>query len=153
MAGTRPYTRVIIVLGSVFLVGIGVVGCVSTRTPNLYLMRDGYVGWVIIKYDRPHAAPLKVVGGYRILNAATGVIETCNSLQGGRAKDMYCYQRGKRRVELRWEPDAPNQMIWQPTTGFKEWPKPDGSGTQRGTMVESFYVGTRAQFYKAAGWE
>jgi hypothetical protein len=102
------------------------------RHPARYLIPDGYLGWVEIRFGQADASPLAIDNGdlvYRI--PENGLLDTSNPLEYGSAKDHYFYYSadGKLR-ELKSIPWESGNMIWSETNSEAE---------------EFFWVGTDEQ--------
>jgi len=102
------------------------------RHPARYLIPEGYVGWVQIRYGRANAMPLPLDKGtlvYRISDS--GLLETSTPLEYGISKDeflSYSKQGSVRTLKsLPWEP---GNMIWGMTNSQTE---------------EFFFVGNEGQ--------
>ena|SRR5579872_2366930 len=128
--GATGLRRVFVVVTCLFAAFLWNV--IDFRHPARYLIPDGYVGWVEIKFGQADASPLAIENGdlvYRI--PENGLLNTSNPLEYGSAKDHYFYYSldGKLR-ELKSIPWEPGNMIW--------------SGTNSETE-EFFWVGTDEQ--------
>jgi hypothetical protein len=106
------------------------------RHPSRFLIPDGYVGWVEVKYRESNAPPLPMNNGtliYRI--PGSGLLVTSSILEDGWAKDEYFYypKNGSVRAlkETGW---GSGGMIW---------------GGSNSTVEQYFYVGTEAQYHYA----
>ena len=123
------------------------IGSPIGRHPTTFLIPNGYVGWVEVKYDEKDAAPLQRENGiYTCRIPESGVLNTSSSLEAGWAKDEYFYysENGSAHglKDTAW---GAGGMIWG---GKTEWQQmPDGSQPKR--IAEYFYVGTEEQYHRA----
>ena len=69
--------------------------CCRLRTPDLWLIPDGYEGWVKIDYIVKNAPPLPLRNGHRIIQVSSnGYIQTSSELEEGWASDQFQYASG-----------------------------------------------------------
>ena len=90
--------RVIAGLGRTAIVCVSVaamlVACSPPRTPQHYLLPDGFTGWVYVKYDDPTCPPLNVRDGRQVLRIpANGRLCTATRYKTGSAQDLWEYVR------------------------------------------------------------
>jgi hypothetical protein len=109
------------------------------RHPARYMIPEGYVGWVEIRFGQANASPLPIDNGdlvYRI--PENGLLDTSNPLEFGSAKDQYFYYSadGKLR-ELRSMPWESGNMIWGGTNSETEEFFWVGTGEQRQKRVRT----------------
>ncbi|WP_051655122.1 DUF6843 domain-containing protein [Deinococcus marmoris] len=76
------------------------VGCVvfPKRTPDLFLIPQGYSGWVLVEYEVKGAPSLKLLDGYRVFPVSSnGLFKTSSGQPQGWAQDVYKFvdARGK----------------------------------------------------------
>jgi hypothetical protein len=85
------------------------------RRPSLYLIPEGYVGWVRIDFRVESAPPLLLEDGYYVFKfPPTGVIQTSSAFEEGYAEDKYYYlsDSGDARQPLHGSVSGGNGMIW-----------------------------------------
>lgn len=103
------------------------------RHPARYVIPEGFVGWVEIKYGRTNAMPLPMDKGtlvYRIPDS--GLLETSMPLEYGIAKDEFIsYSKQGSVRTLKSLPWVAGNLIW---------------GTNNSQTEEFFFVGTEEQF-------
>jgi hypothetical protein len=120
---------------------------VSThRTPNLYLIPAGYVGWIEIRYNSAGASPLLIQARKQVLSLPkTGMLYTSSLQPSGWAKDEYFYESSAHirqpLTETGW---GKGGKIWGNQSGVIE-----GQGGLPDCMYEQFFVGTEQQYYKS----
>jgi len=107
-----------------------------TRHPTRFLIPDGYVGWVEVKYGDSNAPAFPLDKGTLVCRIpGGGLLVTSSSLEEGWAKDQYFYysKDGSVRAlkETGW---GSGGMIW---------------GGSNSTVDQYFYVGTEEQYHKA----
>lgn len=92
------------------------------RHPARYLIPEGYVGWVEIRYGQAKAMPLPMDKGtlvYRIPDS--GLLETSTPLEFGVAKDAFlAYSKQGSLRTLKSLPWEPGNMIWGMTNSETE---------------------------------
>lgn len=133
VAGTKR-KRILVVVTSL-VTALWWLFLLDERHPARYLIPDGYVGWVEIRFAQTNATLLPIESGnlvYRIPD--NGLLETSTPLEYGSAKDKYFYHSkdGSLR-ELKSIPWEPGNMIWGATNSQTE---------------EFFFVGTEEQSKK-----
>lgn len=132
----RPSSAVVIGLAILAFNGC----CSPPRTPNKYILPEGYVGWVEIVHDVPHARPLPVEDGYLVVRfPGSGVLETSSPLQNGCARDVYYYATDGGLSPIGSTGLWGNTMIRGGYTGASQ-----ASGGVKRTYG-GFFVGTREQ--------
>jgi len=68
--------------------------CAPARTPDHFLLPDGFTGWVYVRYDDPSCAPLDMRDGRRVVRIpADGRLCTSTPYETGSARDLYEYIR------------------------------------------------------------
>jgi hypothetical protein len=68
--------------------------CAPARTPDHFLLPDGFTGWVYVRYDDPSCAPLDMRDGRRVVRIpADGRLCTSTTYETGSARDLYEYIR------------------------------------------------------------
>ena len=116
-------------------------GCADAdgkRSPYRYLIPDGYVGWVEMKFGIADAPELPVHEGFRIAKfPPAGVLKTSSKLQNGWAKDEYYYYKA----------DAKEKLSEGYQTGLING---GATGLRGGDSHQSlwFFVGTYDQYMK-----
>ncbi len=110
------------------------------RHPTKFLIPEGYVGWVSIRYGEKDATGLEVNNGTRICQITdVGLLRTSSSVEKGWAKDKYFYysQDGSLHAlkDTAW---GQGGMIWGDSYEWKQT-----------VVAEYFYVGTEEQYHRA----
>ena len=117
-------------------------GSPIARHPTIYLVPQGYVGWVKIQHGEK-APPLEMSNGaYMCRIPANGILQTSSSLEDGWAKDEYFYysEDGTRALpNTGW---GRSGMIWG---GRTEW-QLSGTGGRPAQFSETFFVGREDQY-------
>jgi hypothetical protein len=122
-------------------------GSPISRHPTTFLIPDGYVGWVEVKYGENGALPLQEdKGKYTCRIPESGLLNTSSALEAGWAKDQYFYYSRDGSVrQLRETGWGAGGTIW---AGSTEWEQTaDGSKPSR--IAEYFYVGAEQQYHRA----
>lgn len=117
------------------------------RHPTKFLMPEGYVGWVSVRFGEKDATALDVNNGTRICQVPdVGLLRTSSPVEKGWAKDEYFYysQDGSLR-SLRETGWGGGGMIWGNGTEWKQTSK----GTSPTQVTAYFYVGTEEQYHRA----
>jgi hypothetical protein len=111
-------------------------GASITRHPIRFLMPDGYVGWVEVKYGDSNAPAFPMDKGTLICRIPdSGLLVTSSVLEEGWAKDEYFYySKGDSLHALKDTGWGLGGMIWA------------GSNS---TTEQYFYVGTEEQYHHA----
>jgi hypothetical protein len=110
------------------------------RRPSLYLVPEGYVGWVRIDFGVEGAPPLLLEDGHYFFKfPPTGIIQTSSALEEGYAEDKYYYysDSGGARQPLHGSVSGGGGMIWGEVVSRVQ----DGK-----ELHEYFFVGTEADF-------
>jgi len=112
------------------------------RHPVVYLIPDGYVGWIRIRHGE-EAPRLELSNGKYICRIpASGILSTSSEQENGWAKDEYFYysEAGSQQSlpDTGW---GGGGMIW---AGSDEWQSADGSKPKQ--FLEKFYVGKEDQY-------
>ena len=122
-------------------------GAPLARHPTKFLIPEGYLGWIEVKYGEPNARALQVNKGTFICQLPdSGLLNTSSPLEEGWAKDEYFYYSKDGSLhglkETGW---GAGGMIWGNTN---EWQlSPDGSMPKQ--VAAYFYVGTEEQSHRA----
>ena len=113
----------------------------SARHPSRYVLPDGYVGWVVIHFDNPGAAPIELRDKELLFEIPeSGVLYTSSQQEYGEAKDHYFYRLPDGRLR-----ELPNTgwdkggMVWDESSGTTEKPGAPDDHT------EQFFIGTEEQ--------
>jgi hypothetical protein len=116
------------------------------RHPNKFLIPQGYVGWVGVRYGDKDAPPLPTDHGmfaYRI--PATGFLSTSSPLEAGWASDYYFYYSDDGAIRaLKSTGWGLGGMIWGEAVESQETPD-----AAKPSLREYFYVGTEGQYHQA----
>jgi len=119
------------------------------RHATSFLIPDGYIGWVEIKYDQSNEPALKIVSGKYICRIpASGFLQTSSPLEGGWARDEYFYyaEDGSTHALINTGRGS-GGMIWAGATQFLDQTT-DGSLSKE-AKVQFFFVGTEEQYRQA----
>jgi len=82
------------ILITAWMLASGLVACISTRTPQHYLLPEGFSGWAYVKYDDPACLPLDVRDGRQVVAIpASGRLCTSTHYETGTAQDLWEYVR------------------------------------------------------------
>jgi len=110
------------------------------RTPEKYLLPEGYAGWVRINYNIKDAAPLPKENGYYILRIPpTGMINTSSNGEVGWGRDEFYYYSDHDLRRIAETGDF--KLIWG-QTGYGTRKVPN----QEQTQYSEFFVGTEQEF-------
>lgn len=121
-------------------------GCTyqSTRRPSRYLIPDGYVGWVKVKFDVSGQPTLPIEEDhYLFVFPPSGVLATSSNIEYGWSKDQYYYYLDGNRQELLQTTWGKGGLIWGGTTGWS-----GKNYDERTDVVQEFFVGTEDEFNK-----
>ena len=128
---------------SLCLLGSCFAGGDKKRPPNLFLVPDGYVGWLEVQYGVKDAPALTVKGGYRLYKfPRTGFIKTSSPQLYGLAKDKICYLTPKGQKELFRGSEKTKAMVW----GDRYTGGDEKSGPY--TSAQYVFIGSWKQFQK-----
>jgi hypothetical protein len=120
LAGTQR--KRILVVATSFVTALWWLFLPGERHPARYLIPEGYVGWVEIRYGRTNATPLPMDKGtlvYRISDS--GLLETSTPLEYGIAKaEFFSYSKQGSVRTLKSYPWEPGNMIWGMTNSQTE---------------------------------
>jgi hypothetical protein len=123
------------------------------RTPNCYVLPEGYVGWARVDYEVMGGSAIEKKDGCRWLALdETGRLSTSSHWETGWATDRYYYENygSLKRVEDRFE--ETRQQIWNRHYTVKtDYPPAAPNG--REFHFETFFVGSEQQLKKAANPE
>jgi hypothetical protein len=117
------------------------------RHPTKFLVPEGYVDWVSIRFGEKDANELAVRDGTRICQIPdVGLLRTSSPVEEGWAKDEYFYysQDGSLHT-LRSTGWGAGGMIWG---GSNEW-KQILEGSSPTQVTQYFYVGTEELYHRA----
>ena len=116
------------------------------RHANQFLIPQGYIGWVEIKYGEKDAPLLPIdhaMFSYRI--PITGLLKTASSLEEGWASDRYFYYSDDGSLRpLKSTGWGFGGTIWGNEVESQEAP-----GSSKTTRREYFFVGTEEQYHRA----
>jgi hypothetical protein len=130
-----------------FIEGAISMGASIARHPIEFLIPEGYVGWVEVKYGELNTPALRLNKGTFIFEIPdSGVVSTSSPLEEGWAQDEYFYYSKDGSVhplnETGW---GLGGMIWG---GTDEWQQTTAESKPR--QVDAyFYVGTEVQYHHA----
>jgi hypothetical protein len=116
-------------------------GAPIARYPTRYLVPDGYVGWIEVRYGEKNAPELPLVDGAFLCKVpGDGIVNTSSVIQDGWAKDEYSYySRNGSTIGLKETGWGSGGMIWAPSDEWKD--------TAQRTRVDAyFFVGTEEQY-------
>jgi hypothetical protein len=66
--------------------------CAPSRTPQHFLLPDGFTGWAYVRYDDPSCAPLEMRDGRQVVRVPpTGRLCTSTHYETGSARDVWEY--------------------------------------------------------------
>jgi hypothetical protein len=96
------------------IAGVSPTGCgPNEREPNLFLVPNGYVGWLHIEYEVKSAPALPLQNGFRVYEfSRSGRIRTSSMLLEGVAKDKICYVTPNGWKGLACSDDQGKGMVW-----------------------------------------
>ena len=117
------------------------------RHPINFLVPQGYVGWVSVRYGEKDATALEVKSGTRICRIPyVGLLRTSSPVEMGWAKDEYFYYSQDGSLHALKDTGWGNGgVIWG---GSNEWEQtPEGTTPTR--IAQYFYVGTEEQYHHA----
>jgi len=102
--GVRPENLRIVLIACAWIAVCALSACAPARTPDHYLLPDGFTGWVYVRYDDPSCEPLGTRDGRNVMRIpSNGRLCTSTPYETGRARDLYEYVR----------PDGTTQLIDQ----------------------------------------
>lgn len=135
-------TLIILVCTAIAVVSFGCTLGQATRRPSRYLIPDGYVGWVQVKFDVSGQPSLPVEEDhYLIVFPPSGILTTSSGIEYGWAKDQYYYYLDGKRQELLQTTYGKGGLIWGGSTGWS-----GKNYDERTDVVEEFFVGTEDEF-------
>jgi hypothetical protein len=122
-------------------------GSPMARHPTAFLIPNGYVGWVEVKYGEKESSPLpRQNGKYTCRIPNGGLLNTSSSLEAGWAKDEYFYYSEDGSVHrLKDTGWGAGGVIWGGSTEWQE----TSDGSKPTQVSEFFYVGTEQQYHRA----
>lgn len=113
----------------------------SERHPSRYVLPDGYVGWVVVHFNHPGAAPIELRDKELLFKIPeSGVLYTSSEQEYGEARDHYLYRLPNGQFR-----NLPNTgwgkggMVWDESSGTIENPGAPDDHT------EQFFIGTEEQ--------
>lgn len=126
-----------IAIGAVIIGSYGI----NDQKSHIYVLPDGYTGWVEIRYGQKDSPPLIREGKkYVHLIPRTGVLNTSDSPTSGAMTFYYLDEQGNRK-------SIGIDMIRAQTMETKEAATPNGATEQ--VSVNVFFVGTEQQWNDA----
>jgi hypothetical protein len=94
VSAAHLFTRLQSTAVVLFSTSVCLLSCDPSRTPQHYLVPDGFTGWAYVKYDDLSCAPLEVRDGHQILRIpASGRLCTSTRYEVGSAQDVWEYVR------------------------------------------------------------
>ncbi|MBZ5605795.1 MAG: hypothetical protein LAO79_26140 [Acidobacteriia bacterium] len=123
------------------------------RTPDLWVIPDGYEGWVKIDYIVRNAPPLPLQNGHRIIQVSlSGYVQTSSELQEGWASDQFQYANGTPLHSTSW---GEGGKVWggmfESEIVCTETTKTSSSCRSTGRSInQCYFIGTEEQL-KTAG--
>ena len=110
-------------------------GCAigNSRKSIAFVIPQGYVGWIRVKYNVPNALPLPIRNGYYLARIpANGLLKTSTVEDEGWGRDTFYYVT-KTGGETRLPSDGsgPNLLVW---------------GDSGRTNERMLFIGTKKQF-------
>jgi hypothetical protein len=141
---TKAALVLIAVLGLPLLIAAFVVGpaafdlIFNRRTPERFLVPDGYQGWVRVEFRQKGAPALPMEDGRLLFKInAQGTMRTSSDPQSGHGKDEFYLYSGDRRTPLSNAGVCKGGMVWQVETMVDE---------PTSTPFARFFVGTEDQY-------
>lgn len=123
------------------------------RTPDLWVIPDGYEGWVKIDYIVKNAPPLPLQNGHRLVQVSSnGYTQTSSELLYGWASDKFQYANGTPLLQTGW---GEGGNLWggmfQSEIVCTETSKASSECHTTGrSLNQCYFIGTEDQF-KTAG--
>ncbi len=121
------------------------------RQPNLFLIPNGYIGWLHVEYEVKGAPALPVWKGFRLYKfSRKGIIRTSSPLLFGWAKDKMYFTTPKSWKEVSETVNQGKGMIWGRNLGMGGVTVGNGKGNMRKIPTpptEDVFIGTWKQFY------
>jgi hypothetical protein len=85
-------------------------GCVRERTPQHYLVPDGFSGWVYVRYDDPTCPPLEMRDRRQVITfPKSGKVCTSTTHETGVATDLWEYVQADGTRRPLSESERPSQ--------------------------------------------
>ncbi|MGG4034928.1 hypothetical protein ABEV74_14650 [Paenibacillus cisolokensis] len=127
----------VVVVVAAIAIGFGLAGS-NKQKSHIYVMPDGYIGWVQIIYNQKDSPELPKEGKAFLHNIPKdGVLRTSSPATSGGMTFYYADEQGKRT-------EISSDMIQGQSIGTKEIKRSDG--TMEEAQVNSFFVGTEQQY-------
>ncbi len=132
---------------SIAVIGLNV-SCYRSRKPDVFLMPDGYVGWVKIEYGSSTGSVLPVVNkAYELPIPASGHLQTSNEMESGFAADHYFYvDKAGNRKELQLADQIDSSVGMIRATHYFTIPEMTG---QKARTFHVFFVGSAEDYSHA----
>lgn len=112
----------------------------ETARPSLYLIPDGYRGWVAVEYDKDNGQPTEMEGDYTVFHVdrnGRSRTKTLLTHEGWATNKYYYVSDSGERKELK-----PGKMIHGATEGTEN----------TNYTIEFFFVGSADEFDKAGDY-
>lgn len=94
--------------------------CVRQRTPQHYLVPDGFSGWVYVRFDDPSCPPLEVRDARQVIRfPANGKVCTSTAYQTGSATDLWEYVQANGTTRPFTESERPSQSAFHEPGHFE----------------------------------
>jgi len=82
------------VVASALALALMLGACERQRTPQHYLVPDGFSGWAYLKYDDPNCPALEMRDGWQVIRIPpSGRVCTSSPYEPGKAKELWDYVR------------------------------------------------------------
>lgn len=135
-------------------------GCTTglQRTPDLFQIPQGFVGWVLVEYRVKDAPPLELRDGYRVLPIPVGgILKTSSEQQQGWAKDIYKFvDTGGKLTDLSQTGWGKGGLVWGGSVSGGEVGVSFAREGKEAITCEiqtspslKFFIGTEAQYQRA----
>ncbi len=109
--------------------------CGVQRHPTLYVIEEGYTGWVHVTYDQSNSAPLPVENGFNVAAVSfRGVLSTSSRMYPSWDKDEFTFRA----------PDGHRTKI--ATTGSARLIWGEDKSSSRDGDTEMFFVGDEKHY-------
>lgn len=122
---------------------ISLMSCEIRRTPCVYQIPDGYVGWVLIEYGQSNYPAIPIIDEKKVFQIGTnGVLITSSHFEEGWATDNYFYS-GNKHQRLAMTESGRGGRIWGASTGYSQ------VQGQKGIEYQKFFVGDENQYMRS----
>ncbi|WP_110114729.1 hypothetical protein [Bacillus sp. CGMCC 1.16541] len=125
------------------MVFISIIGCSKsdeTARPSIYLIPDGYKGWVMVEYDKDEGKPTETEGNYTVFSIndqGRAKTKTLLTHEGWATNKYYYVTQSGERKKLK-----AGEMIHGASEGNEN----------KNYTIEFFFVGTEDEFAKAGDY-